>query len=68
MIVTFSNPVGTRVRVEHDDGHVEDIPTNDPNYLPWLNILGLMAAGELTIQPYGSSNAPQATARKKAKK
>jgi hypothetical protein len=68
MIVRFSNPIGTRVRIEHDDGHVEDIPTNDQDYPPWLNLLALMAAGELTIEPYGSSNAPQQASRKKAKK
>jgi hypothetical protein len=40
------------VRVNHEDGRVDDIPTNDPTYIPWLNLLQQLAAGTLTIQPF----------------
>jgi hypothetical protein len=54
MIVKFSNPVGTRVSVDHGDGTMEDVPTTDGN-LTWIGILQQVAAGTLTIEPFAST-------------
>jgi hypothetical protein len=54
MIVKFSNSVGTRVSVDNDDGTAEDVPTTDGNPT-WISILGQVAAGALTIEPFAST-------------
>jgi hypothetical protein len=55
MIVKFSNPIGTRITVDHEDGITEDVPTTDGN-LTWIGILGQVAAGTLTIEPFGTTD------------
>jgi hypothetical protein len=55
MIVKFSNPVGTRVSVDHEDGTMEDVPTTDGNPT-WIGILQQVAAGTLTIEPFEIPN------------
>jgi hypothetical protein len=65
MIVKFSNPIGTRISVDHEDGITEDVPTTDGN-LTWIGILGQVAAGTLTIEPFASTPQEAKRTTKKA--
>ena len=50
----FSNPEGTRVKVEYDNGTISDFPANvEANFPPWTEVLGMVASGRLALEVHG---------------
>jgi hypothetical protein len=52
MKVSFSNPNGTYIRIEHDDGTWETVHITEQGSPVVAKVLGMVAKGELRIKPF----------------